>query len=109
MDAVRSDGPRPGRALPFEVEAHALMPVRVAGKDGTTVLTIERNIYNFKVCEYDGPLSFFRQWCYPDYEQAYVALVRYLIEPEATELAGWTRAIDMEHGERHPERAVRYG
>lgn len=96
--------------LPFEVALHDLMVMRVAGKDGTTVLTVERNLYNVKVCEYSEPLFYFRDWWYPTLQEALLALATYLSVPEQAELLGWIRSSVLGVGTRRaPAMSIRRG
>lgn len=83
--------------LPFVVEQHNLMFMRVAGK-GDTVLTLERNLYSWNIYEYSDPLFRHRAWWYDmeEFGQAVTALLEYLESERATEPQGWLRSDDFD-------------
>lgn len=82
--------------LPFEVEPHRLIFVRVAGRVEKTVLTIERQIYTWRICEYEDTWSIGRFWCYHEFSDALSALLVYVDKEgvESKEPEGWHRAVD---------------
>lgn len=80
--------------LPFVVPSNWTILDRRAGKDSETVWTVEMGIFNATIREYTEPLSWERQWCYPDWVQASLALEAYLDDPEAVAPVGWIRHIN---------------
>lgn len=98
--------PLPGQMQwPFVVEPHDHMLFRVKGKEPNTILTVERQIYTVRICEYTGPLFYGRFWCYEDDEAALIALVAYIERYDAPEPAGWQRAIDWQASRYRVRRA----
>lgn len=86
------------KEMAFEVPLHDRMLVRTAGKRPDTVLTVEQQIYTWRICEYTEPWSYNRFWCYESADHAVDALMIYLLFPDAEEPKGWTRAIDPSAG-----------
>jgi hypothetical protein len=80
---------------PFEVPVHDHMIATVPGKRPGTVLTLERQIYTFRICEYTEPISYGRHWCYQELPVAVQALADYLVQELAVEPQRWVRAIDF--------------
>lgn len=78
---------------PFSVPRHPLMHVAIAGVRPSTVLTIETQIANVVINEYESPLTWCRQWSYSTVDEAIVALALFK-QDETNEPAGWIRAID---------------
>lgn len=81
--------------LPFNVPLHDGMLARIPGMVDNTVLTIERQIYTYRICEYTDPMGIGRHWCYVSLQDAAMALADYfeacgsMAEPK-----NWTKAVD---------------
>lgn len=97
--------------MPFVVEEHDRMILRVRGKEAQTVLTIEAMLYTWRISEYSEPLSYGRHWCFETIEAAIGGLLDYLDVPVAVEPQGWIRATDFGEGvkahDRHYQVRVR--
>ena len=96
--------------FPFEVPPHNTMAMRVPGKLPQTVLTIERMLYSWRLCEYTEPLFIGRAWWYESFEDALRALADFVSLP-GNEAQGWLRADDIdEQGRSRTRRAhVEFG
>lgn len=93
----------------FVVEPHEYMFACIPGKVPGTVLTIEAQIYTWRICEYTEPLFIGRSWCYENLGVALGALMNYVTVEVATEPQGWKRAIDFENGYRIRRARVEFG
>lgn len=89
--------------MAFDVPLHEYMLIRLPGKRPNTVLAVEAQLFNIKICEYVDPMLIDRSWCYPDAQTALKALTDYILSDEADEPVGWIRAIGMNTGERRGE------
>lgn len=94
----------PVKEMPFEVAWHEHMAAIVPGKMPLTVLTIERMIYSWRICEYSDPLFIARAWWYEEFEEALTALIDFTTMP-GNEPQGWLRADDVFEGNTRIRRA----
>jgi len=85
---------------PFRVATHDRMLLQITGKVTGTMLTVEQQIYTWRVAEYTDPLFYGRNWCWATLDEALDALARYMASSDATEPGGWVRAMDYENGYR---------
>jgi hypothetical protein len=90
--------------LAFIVELHEYMAARVPGKNPQTVLTIEKMLYSWRLCEYSDPLFIARAWWYESFDEALTALVDFTTLP-GNEPQGWLRADDVFEGYSRIRRA----
>jgi len=102
------DLPKSLPAAPFEVPDFDGMYVQCPSPHIGHVLTIERQLYNWGIFEYDTPLTRGRQWTYDDEANggstnalviALSSLLGYIDPPGPdyypAEPKNWTRAIDF--------------
>ena len=83
--------------MPFDVPWHEMMVLRVPGKMPLTVLTIERMLYSWRLCEYSEPLYIARSWWYESQDEAITALATFLSSP-GNEPQDWIRADGVVDG-----------
>jgi hypothetical protein len=89
----------------FEVPVHDTMYLRVPGKIPNTVLTVEKMLYSWRLCEYSDPLFIARAWWYEELGEALQALSQFVATPGAVEAGGWLRADDTHEGQWRTRRA----
>lgn len=80
--------------LPFVVPLHCYQLNQLRGKLPQTVITLEVQIANAAIFEWDEEMSWQRKWCFPTLPQAYIALMCWLDDNDAEEPSGWVRALD---------------
>lgn len=89
----------------FEVPLHEHMALRIPGKMPLTVLTIERMIFSWRICEYTDPLFIGRAWWYDSFEEALTAVADFMSSPAGEPDNGWLRADDIFEGSSRTRRA----